>query len=73
MKKDITTADANWHLWIDFRIIVAPDISIVGITVTSNDASASPLLAQPFIQAQIKENIKAPRHWPWCGKFAGHR
>ena len=22
-----------------------------------------------FIQAQIKENIKAPRHWPLCGEF----
>ena len=25
------------------------------------------IFAQPFIQAQIKENIKAPRHWPLCG------
>ena len=25
---------------------------------------ASRLFTQPFIQAQIKENIKAPRHWP---------
>ena len=24
---------------------------------------ASRLFIQPFIQAQIKENIKAPRHW----------
>ena len=24
-----------------------------------------------FIQAQIKENIKAPRHWPLCGEFTG--
>ena len=24
---------------------------------------ASPLFTQPFIRAQIKENIKAPRHW----------
>ena len=24
---------------------------------------------QPFIQAEIKENIKAPRHWPLCGEF----
>ena len=24
---------------------------------------------QPFIQAHIKENIKAPRHWPLCGEF----
>ena len=23
--------------------------------------------------AQIKENIKAPRHWPLCGKFTGDR
>ena len=23
-----------------------------------------PMNTQPFIQAQIKENIKAPRHWP---------
>ena len=27
----------------------------------------------PFIQVQIKENIKAPRHWPLCGKFTGDR
>ena len=25
------------------------------------------LFTQPFVQAQIKENIKAPRHWPLCG------
>ena len=24
-------------------------------------------------QAQIKENIKAPRHWPLCGEFTGDR
>ena len=28
---------------------------------------ASRLFTQPFVQAQIKENIKAPRHWPLCG------
>ena len=27
---------------------------------------ASRLLSQPFAQAQIKENIKATRHWPFC-------
>ena len=25
------------------------------------------------IQTQIKENIKAPRHWPLCGEFTGDR
>ena len=34
---------------------------------------ASRLFTQPFIQAQIKENIKAPRHWPLCGEFTGDR
>ena len=31
------------------------------------------LFTQPFIQAQIKENIKAPRHWPLYGEFTGDR
>ena len=49
------------------------------ITVTSYCArwllksSASRLLTQTFIQAQIKENIKAPRHWPLCGEFTVDR
>ena len=41
------------------------------ITVTSSwarwrcKAPASRLFAQPFVQEQIKENIKAPRYWPF--------
>ena len=31
------------------------------------------LYTQSFIQAQIKENIKAPRHWPLWGEFTGDR
>ena len=47
------------------------------ITVTSKWAQlrlkspALRLFTQPFIQTQIKENIKAPRHWPLCGEFTG--
>ena len=26
-----------------------------------------------FVQAQIKENIKAPRHWPLWWEFTGDR
>ena len=29
------------------------------------------MFTQPFIQTQMKENIKAPRHWPLCGEFTG--
>ena len=32
---------------------------------------ASPLFTEPFIRAQIKEIIKAPRHWPLGGEFTG--
>ena len=31
------------------------------------------LFAQPFVQAQIKENIKALRHWPLWGESTGDR
>ena len=29
------------------------------------------IFVQPFVQSQIKEIIKAPRHWPLCGEFSG--
>ena len=51
----------------------------LNITMTSYRARwrlkspASRLFTQPFVQAQIKENIKAPRHWPLCGEFTGAR
>ena len=34
---------------------------------------ASLLFTQLFVQAQIKENIKAPRHWPLCGEFPAQK
>ena len=34
---------------------------------------ASRLFTQPFVQAQIKENIKAPPLWPLYGEFTGDR
>ena len=36
-------------------------------------ASQIKLFTQPFIQAQIKENIKVPHHWPLWGEFTGDR
>ena len=49
------------------------------ITVTSSllrwrhKSPAWRLFTQLFIQAQIKENIKAPRHWPLWGEYTGDR
>ena len=54
-------------------------LAICYITMTSQWAGprlkspASRLFTQPFIRAQFKENIKAPRHWPLCGEFTGDR
>ena len=30
-------------------------------------------LLKRLFKAQIKENIKAPRHWPLCWEFTGDR
>ena len=49
------------------------------ITVTSYwvqwrlKSSASLLFTQPFIQAQIKENIRAPHRWPLCRELTNDR
>ena len=32
-----------------------------------------PTIIQPFIQVQIKENVKAPRHWRLWGEFTDDR
>ena len=37
------------------------------------ESHASRLFAQPFVQAPMKENIKAPRHWSLWGEFTGDR
>ena len=31
------------------------------------------IVCSTVYSVQIKENIKAPRHWPLCGKFTGDR
>ena len=47
------------------------------ISVTSQwaqrrlNSPASRLFAQPFVEAQIKEIIKAPRDWSLWGEFTG--
>ena len=41
--------------------------------VSNHQSPASRLFTQPFIQAQIKENIQAPRHLPLWGEITGDR
>ena len=64
------------HLMFWFGLILINFLSF-GITMASQwaqwclNSSASWLLTQTFIQAQIKENIKALHHWPFCREFTG--
>ena len=61
-----------------YTLISSQWISLAySITLTSKlprwrlKSPASRLFTQSFIQTQMKENIKAPRHWPLCGEFTG--
>ena len=63
------------HVNANLTCLILAHEWITSITVTPEWARwrlkspASPLFTQSFIQVQIKENIKAPRHWPLCGEF----
>ena len=75
------------HVYVRINIIYIRDILLVlldemdylHITMTSHWARwrlkspASQLFTQAFIQAQMKENSKAPRRWPLWGEFTAHR
>ena len=47
--------------------------TLIKLLCTSFPRIASRLFTRPFIQAQMKEDIKAPRHWPLCWEFTGDR
>ena len=65
------------HQAISWTNVDLTSVNAQCITVTSQwtrwrlKSPASRLFIQPFIQTQIKENIKAPPHWPLCGEFTG--
>ena len=69
----------NATKWLCIDMLVEDYNDSITITMTSEWAwwrlksPASRLFTQPFIRAQIKVNIKAPRHWPLCGEFTGDR
>ena len=41
------------------------------MTTMASQITSLTVVYSPFIQTQIKENIKAPRHWHLCGEFTG--
>ena len=53
--------------------VIFPTQRASNVENASIGLTASWLFTQPFIQAHIKENTKAPHQWPLCGEFTGHR
>ena len=43
------------------------------MSAMASQITASRLFTQPFIQARMKENIKAPRHWILWREFTDDR
>ena len=44
---------------------------VIMSTMASQITSLTIVYSTVYFQAQIKENTKAPRHWPLCGEFTG--
>ena len=71
-KRFYNTYPKYYVSWIPTKKLSSHYYDVIMSTMASQITSISNR-SQPFVQAQIKENIKAPRHWPLCGEFAGHR
>ena len=75
--------EISGHLWWDSTSITRnylcawtsrwPHYTDIIMGVMASQSPDLPLFTQPFIQVQIKKNIKVPRHWPLCGEFTGDR
>ena len=69
----------NRQTYLSKHLTISPAILNDGIIVTSwwarwrLKSPASRWFTQSFIQAEMKENIKAPRHWSLWGEFTGDR
>ena len=66
----ILRTTSKWWCAHDDIIIHYNDVIMGAIT---SQITSLTIFTQLFIQTQIKENIKAPRHWPLCGEFTGDR
>ena len=50
-----------------------PHYSDVIMGGTASQISSLTIAYSTVIHAQIKDNVKASRRWPFCGEFTGHR
>ena len=61
MDRAITALDCTFCMVPHYRDVIMGAMAL--------KSPASRLFTQPFVHAQIKDNVKAPRHWPFVGKI----
>ena len=59
--------------WAVDKGIGAPRYNAGIMSAMASQITNLTIVCWAFIKAQLKENIKAPRHWPLCGEFTGNR
>ena len=59
-----------WRHQAIIEVLWPSHYSDVVMSVMASQITSVPI-HQPFVRAQIKENIRAPRHWPLWGGFTG--
>ena len=64
----------KWTIWNHGLLKNLKHTAVTSLSQRSRLKSpTSRLFTQPFIETQIKENIKATRHWPLGGEFPAQR
>ena len=71
--RDLWNYDINTNGRESCEIIYNFYNDVLTSAMASQITSLTIFFTQSLILAQIKENIKAPRHWPLCGELTGDR
>ena len=61
------------HIFLVAKLVWRYHSSDITMSAQASQIPASPLFAQPFVQANIKENIKVLHHWSLWGEFTCDR
>ena len=61
------------NVWSPVSPLTGCEVTRAHLTTSQETLQLVQVSCLSFILTQIKENIKAPRHWPLCGEFTGDR
>ena len=70
---DMALESYHCLMWMDHTDSVFQQYHYSDVIMSAMASQISGVFTQSFVRAQIKENIKALRHWPLTGEFTGDR